>query len=439
MATTFANHAAVALELAERASDQQPRSCCSRTATASPRDLHDHVIQRLFAAGLTLQSAPGRSTDAAAGGAQRVDVVDDIDETIRQIRTTIFELHGRSGPRRVAAGQVLAIVDEMTPALGFEPQVASRAGRHGRRRRVVDDLVAVAARGTDQRRPARRGHDGRRCDREPTSISTSTSIDDGVGIGDSTRRSGLDNCGAGRRAAATLDRRQSTRREGPAEMDDSDPEGEHRRPIRVFLLDDHEVVRRGIADLLEHRPRHRASSARPRTAQRRCAASRPPRPDVAILDARLPDGSGIDVCRDIRSAHARGPLPDPDVLRRRRRAAGRGDGRRSPGYLLKEIRGVQPRRRDPQVAAGRSLLDPAVTAQAARSAARRRTDPRLAALTEREREILGLIADGLTNRQIGERIFLAEKTVKNYVSALLASSACNAAPRRPCFGAELKR
>ena len=189
--------------------------------------------------------------------------------------------------------------------------------------------------------------------------------------------------------------------------------------VRVFLLDDHEIVRRGIADLLETEPDITVVGEAGTAAEalRRIPAVQP---DVAMLDARLPDGSGIDVCRDIRSSQPSvrclilTSYDDEDAIFAAVMAG-------ASGYLLKQIRGNSLVDAIRQVAAGKSLLDPSVTERLlARLRDGQPRDERLASLTEREREILDLIAEGLTNRQIGERLFLAEKTVKNYVSALLA-------------------
>ena len=220
-------------------------------------------------------------------------------------------------------------------------------------------------------------------------------------------------------------------------MDDSAPMNDAAdRAIRVFLLDDHEVVRRGIADVLEADGiAVVGEAATAAEALRRMPATSP---DVAILDARLPDGSGIDVCREVRST-----LPavrcliltsydDADAVF----AAVMGG---ASGYLLKQIRGTSLVDAVRQVAAGRSLLDPAVTERLlARLREGTTTDPRLASLTDREREILGLIADGLTNRQIGDRLFLAEKTVKNYVSGLLAKLGMQRRTQAAVYGATVR-
>jgi len=190
-------------------------------------------------------------------------------------------------------------------------------------------------------------------------------------------------------------------------------------PIRVFLLDDHEVVRRGLRELLENEDDITVvgESGLAQEAIRRIPAHRP---DVAILDGRLPDGSGIDVCREIRSANPEikalilTSFDDDDALFSAIMAG-------ASGYLLKQIRGNDLVDSVRRAAAGQSMLDPAVTAQVLERLRRGpEEDPALASLTQQERRILALIADGLTNRQIAAEMYLAEKTVKNYVSSLLA-------------------
>jgi two-component system response regulator DevR len=191
------------------------------------------------------------------------------------------------------------------------------------------------------------------------------------------------------------------------------------KPITVFLLDDHEVVRRGLRDLLESEGDIEVVGESGLAAE---AISRIPavRPDVAILDGRLPDGSGIDVCREIRSvdpsinALILTSYDDDEALFAAILAG-------ASGYVLKQIAGNDLLDTVRRVAAGQSMIDPVLTARVLdriRNGAPGAAE--LADLTEREREILSLIAEGLTNRQIGERLFLAEKTVKNYVSSLLA-------------------
>ena len=186
--------------------------------------------------------------------------------------------------------------------------------------------------------------------------------------------------------------------------------------IRVFLLDDHEVVRRGLRDLLESEGDieivGESGSAREATA--RIPALRP---HVAILDGRLPDGSGIDVCREVRSRdpHIKALILtsyDDDEALFAAIMAG------ASGYVLKEIRSSDLVTAVRHVAAGKSLIDPAMTATVLERIRKGPDTPdELASLTERERVLLGHIAEGLTNRQIAEQMFLAEKTVKNYVSS----------------------
>ncbi|MFL6163811.1 MAG: response regulator [Jatrophihabitantaceae bacterium] len=207
--------------------------------------------------------------------------------------------------------------------------------------------------------------------------------------------------------------------------------------IRVFLLDDHEIVRRGIANLLAAEPDIEIVGEAGTAAE---ALARIPasRPDIAVLDARLPDGSGIDVCRDIRSSQPSvrclilTSYDDNDAVFAAVMAG-------ASGYLLKEVRGASLVDAIRQVAAGRSLLDPSVTERLLDKLRQpAEVDQRLAALTEREKEILDLIADGLTNRQIGERLFLAEKTVKNYVSGLLAKLGMQRRTQAAVYGSQLR-
>jgi two-component system, NarL family, response regulator DevR len=215
-------------------------------------------------------------------------------------------------------------------------------------------------------------------------------------------------------------------------------ETDQSQPIRVFLLDDHEMIRRGISDLLEAEADITVVGQAGTAAEalRRIPATQP---DVAILDARLPDGSGIDVCRDIRSTSPEirclilTSYDDNDAVFAAVMAG-------AAGYLLKEIRGNSLVDAIRQVAAGNSLMDPAVTERLlARLRDGEPQDERLASLTEREREVLHLISEGLTNREIGERLFLSEKTVKNYVSGLLAKLGMQRRTQAAVYGAEVER
>lgn len=190
-------------------------------------------------------------------------------------------------------------------------------------------------------------------------------------------------------------------------------------PIRVFLVDDHEIVRRGIADLIDAEADLEVVGEAGTAAQARARIAAT-KPDVAVLDVRLPDGSGIDVCRDIRSSQ-------PDVKCLILTAYDDYDALRAAviagasGYVLKDIRGSRLIESVRLAHAGKNLIDPAIAQRMVSQLKNTESaDPQLDGLSLRERQILALIADGLTNRQIGERLALAEKTVKNYVSSLLS-------------------
>jgi DNA-binding NarL/FixJ family response regulator len=190
--------------------------------------------------------------------------------------------------------------------------------------------------------------------------------------------------------------------------------------IRVFLLDDHEVVRRGVHDLLSVEGDIEVVGEAGTAAE---ALARIPavHPDVAVLDVRLPDGNGVEVCREVRSQ-----LPDIKCLM----LTSFSDDEAlfdsimagASGYVLKAIRGTDLISAVRDVAAGKSLLDPVATSRVLERLrdGGEKQDERLAQLTKQERRILDLIGEGMTNRAIGERLHLAEKTIKNYVSSLLS-------------------
>jgi len=187
--------------------------------------------------------------------------------------------------------------------------------------------------------------------------------------------------------------------------------------ITVYLLDDHEIVRLGLKDLLESEGDIQVigESGSVAHAQTQILALQP---QVAVLDGRLPDGSGIDVCREIRSRDTNIAALILTSLDDEAMFAAIMAG--AAGYLLKQIRGSDLIDSVRRVAAGQSLLDPAVTARVLERVRRGPDlDPALAPLTNQERRVLLLIGEGMTNRQIAESLFLAEKTVKNYVSSLL--------------------
>ncbi len=210
------------------------------------------------------------------------------------------------------------------------------------------------------------------------------------------------------------------------------------RMVRIFLVDDHEVVRRGLIDLLSSDPELEVVGEAGSVAQ---ATARVPaaQPDVAVLDVRLPDGNGIELCRELLSR-----MPDlrcliltsytSDEAMLDAILAG------ASGYVVKDIKGMDLARAIKDVGAGRSLLDNRAAA-ALMSRLRgeaERSDP-LSGLTQQERVLLELLAEGLTNRAIAARMFLAEKTVKNYVSRLLAKLGMQRRTQAAVFASKLNR
>ena len=208
-------------------------------------------------------------------------------------------------------------------------------------------------------------------------------------------------------------------------------------PIRVFLVDDHDVVRRGITAFLESEGDIEVVGEAATAAD---AIARIPavRPDVAVLDVRLPDGSGVEVCREVRSTRPEvaclmlTSFADDEALYQAVIAG-------ASGYVLKQIHGSDLVGAVRTVAGGGSLLDPQSTARIMeRLRERERREDPLAKLTEQERRIFELIGEGLTNREIGERVFLAEKTVKNYVSSILAKLDMQRRTQAAAYAAQLK-
>ncbi len=207
---------------------------------------------------------------------------------------------------------------------------------------------------------------------------------------------------------------------------------------RVFLLDDHEVVRRGLKELIDAEDDLEVVGEAG-SAGMGLASISTCDPDVAVLDVRLPDGNGVEVCREVR---ARDPkiaclmltsFSDDEALFDAIMAG-------AAGYLLKDVRGNDLIDAIRRVAAGDSLLDPTLTGRVLERLRKGdEEDPRLASLSEQERRILELIAEGLTNRQIAERMHLAEKTVKNYVSNLLAKLGMQRRTEAAVFYTQLDR
>lgn len=208
-------------------------------------------------------------------------------------------------------------------------------------------------------------------------------------------------------------------------------------PIPVFLLDDHEVVRQGVRALLESTGEVVVVGEAGLAAEA-VARIRAVRPRVAILDVRLPDGNGVEVCREVRN-----DLPDVHCLMLTSysddEALFEAIMAGASGYVLKQIRGNELIQAVRRVARGESLLDPAVTGRVLRKLREPSVeDERLARLSDQERRILDLIAEGCTNRQIGQRLHLAEKTVKNYVSNMLTKLGMERRTEAAVFAARLE-
>ncbi len=205
--------------------------------------------------------------------------------------------------------------------------------------------------------------------------------------------------------------------------------------VRIFLVDDHEIVRRGLRELLEEEDDLEVVGDAS-TASEALARIPSTNPDVAILDVRLQDGDGIELCRDLRSAHPHiaclmlTSYPDDEALFSAIMAG-------AAGYVLKQVRGIDLVDGIRRVAAGQSLLDPSLTSRVLERLRQPPVVDELASLTDQERRILALISDGLTNRQIGEQMFLAEKTVKNYVSNVLAKLGMSRRAEAAAYAARL--
>jgi two-component system response regulator DevR len=205
--------------------------------------------------------------------------------------------------------------------------------------------------------------------------------------------------------------------------------------IRIFLLDDHEIVRRGLRELLEGEEDLEVVGEAG-TAEEALGRIPATRPDVAVLDVQLPDGNGVEVCREVRSSHPEincvmlTSFADDEALFNAIMAG-------AAGYVLKQVKGNDLIDGIRRVARGESLLDPAMTSRVLERLRATPEPDELADLTPQERKILDHIAEGLTNRQIGERMFLAEKTVKNYVSNVLAKLGMSRRSEAAAFAARL--
>ncbi|MDQ2648130.1 MAG: response regulator transcription factor [Actinomycetota bacterium] len=205
--------------------------------------------------------------------------------------------------------------------------------------------------------------------------------------------------------------------------------------IRVFLLDDHEIVRRGLRELLEAEGDLEVVGEAG-TAEEAYGRIPATSPNVAVLDVRLPDGDGIEVCREIRSKHPEiacimlTSFSEDDAVYAAIMAG-------AAGYVLKQVKGTDLVDGIRKVADGQSLLDPSVTTRVLERLRHQEDEDELAVLTDQERRILELIAEGMTNRQIGEAMFLAEKTVKNYASNMFSKLGMSRRTEAAAYAARL--
>ena len=207
--------------------------------------------------------------------------------------------------------------------------------------------------------------------------------------------------------------------------------------VRVFVLDDHELIRQGLRDFIDAEEDLQVAGEASTAAE---ALARIPAvlPDVAIVDVRLPDGDGIEVCRTLRSSH-------PDIRLLILTSFSNDDAvldaivAGASGYLIKDMAPRELIQAIRRVAGGQSLLDPAVTERVLETLRHRDEVEPLGRLNEREREILDALADGLTNREIAQRVHLSEKTVKNYVSSLLSKLGLQHRTQAALFATEFRK
>ncbi len=440
LAFAFGAQAGVAIEIV-RARDDRRRLELSRDRARIARDLHDHVIHRLFGAGLSLQAVSGTvDRDASAAIEAQIDAVD---AAIKDIRTIIFALGSeeRAKGRRVR-DRMLDVVSELSAAMPATPRVIFSGPLDSVvSPSLADDLTAVL----------------RECLLNVVKHAGAEFVEIDLGIADGDVLLRVEDDGRGPSLPAELgglanltDRARlrggtctigvgtsgGTRIEWAAPVHDQ--RARTANVINVFLVDDHEIVRRGIAQLIDAESDLRVvgEAGSFEQATRRLAATAP---DVVILDMRLPDGDGIDLCRDIRSARPEVACLiltayDDDAALRSAVLAG------ASGYVLKDIRSRELIGAIRRAAAGGMIPSKEVMSQAASTLdADVRDESPIPALSLREGQVLGLIAEGLTNREIGIRLGLAEKTVKNYVSGLLAKLGMERRTQAAVYGAGRNR
>lgn len=430
----FAGQAGLAVALAWARADRQRLDVIDDRARIA-RDLHDHVIQRLFGTGLGLQAlavADPPHTTVLEGH------VAEIDAAINDIRTVVFTLQPRAASES-ARHRLLDLATELTPTLGATPRMTFA----GPVDLVVvgvlaDDVLAVVREALSN--VARHAHaESTVVDITVTKIAVTVTIDDD-GVGGAPQEAPLqrhrESGDAGPRPRRPLHPGTPQHRRNPGTLARPARLRDRRALMtRVFLVDDHEIVRRGIAQLIDAEPGLEVigEADTVRAAYGRIAATRP---DVVVMDVHLPDGNGIDLCRRIRS-------DDPDI--RCLILTAYDDDTASvaavmagaSGYVLTNVHGRNLLDGIHKIARGQNLISRDVTDRvhtAVTARAQAAPNP-LVELTLRERQALQLITEGLTNRQIGERLGIAEKTVKNYVSGLLAKLGMERRTQVAAYGA----
>ena len=435
---TFAVHAGIAIENA-RLHEQVQRLAIVDERERISKDLHDGIIQNIYAVGLSLEDVPELVRDDPDEVERRVErAIDSLHLTIRDIRNFIFGLRPELLSGATLMTGLAAIVEEFrhnsmidvelhAGAMDVEPDPTTTAHLLG----VVNEALSNIAR-----------HSG--ASRATVWISAEPDGSLRLRIEDNGR--GFDPAAVGSLGHQGLANMRSRVATVGATMDiESDATGTrieiHRptdgtdarrgdrhamtdgpsRPLTLLVVDDHEVVRQGLSSMLDRRPGFQVV-AEAGTVAESIEMARRFQPDLVVMDVRLPDGSGIEACREIRAEFPETRVvmltsyPDEEAV-----IAAIVAG--ASGYLLKQVRARDLVAALEAVGRGESLLDPAVTGKVLERMRRIATSDEpdeLGALTQQERKILALVAEGKTNKEIAAEVFLSDKTVKNYVSSILA-------------------
>ncbi len=435
---TFAVHAGIAIENA-RLHEQVQRLAVVDERERISKDLHDGIIQNIYAVGLSLEDVPELIRDDPDEVERRVErAIDNLHVTIRDIRNFIFGLRPELLSGTTLIGGLVAVVEEFrhnsmidvelhvgdvrrepdptatAHLLGVVNEALSNVARHSGASRAtvfVDSpesgglglVIEDNGHGFDPTTIGMLGHQGLSNMRSRMAAigATIEFVSDATGTKVQVNRP--------MESFASTEKDGDVMTEGPT------------RPLTLLVVDDHEVVRQGLVSLLGRRPEFQVV-AEAGTVAESLEAARRFEPDLVVMDVRLPDGSGIEACRDIRAEFPSTRVvmltsyPDEEAV-----IAAIVAG--ASGYLLKQVRARDLVAALEAVGRGESLLDPAVTGKVLdrmRRIASSDQSDELGALTQQERKILALVAEGQTNKEIAAEVFLSDKTVKNYVSSILA-------------------